>query len=131
MTAVRDAGLAVERGEVVAVAANVLVCLEPGPIAARMPSATASFRDSAESLAREVRLAAALSAAGAPVVAPLGGPYEACGLTVTLWPTWPSPGDRARGHRLTLLLLIAGPRAAAKRPRTATYASARSTCRVS
>jgi phosphotransferase family enzyme len=101
VTAARDAGLAVERGEVVAVAANVLVRLEPGPIAARMSGATGSFRDSAESLAREVQLAAALSAAGAPVVAPLGGPYEACGLTVTLWPwvdTVPS-GDAATAGR--------------------------------
>jgi hypothetical protein len=52
-------------------------------------------------LAREVQLTAALSAAGAPLVAPLGGPYEACGLTVTLWP-WvdrvPS-GDAATAGR--------------------------------
>jgi hypothetical protein len=101
VAAARDAGLAVERAEVVAVAANVLVRLEPGPIAARMSGATGSFRDSAESLAREVQLAAALSAAGAPVVAPLGGPYEACGLRVTLWPwvdTFPS-GDAATAGR--------------------------------
>jgi hypothetical protein len=76
MTAARDAGLAVERGEAVAVAANVLARLDPGPIAARMWGATGSFRDSAESLSREVQRAAALSAAGAPVVAPVGGPYE-------------------------------------------------------
>jgi hypothetical protein len=103
MTAARDAGFAVERGEVVVVAANVLVRLEPGPIAARMSGATASFRDSAESLAREVQLAAALSAAGAPVVAPLGGPHEACGLTVTLWPwvdTVPSGDAATAGHAL-------------------------------
>ena len=101
MTAARDAGFAVERGEVVAVAANVLVRLEPGPIAARMSGATGGFRESAESLGREVQLTAALSAAGAPVVAPLGGPYEACGLTVTLWPwvdTVPS-GDAATAGR--------------------------------
>jgi hypothetical protein len=103
VTAAHDAGLAVERGEVVAVAANVLVRLEPGPIAARMSGATASFRDPAESLAREIRLAATLAAAGAPVVAPLGGPFEACGLAVTLWP-WVdtvASGDAATaGHSL-------------------------------
>jgi hypothetical protein len=42
VAAARDAGLATERGEVVAVAANVLVRLEPGPIAARMSGATAA-----------------------------------------------------------------------------------------
>jgi Phosphotransferase enzyme family len=69
----------------------------------RRSGATASFRDSAESLAREVQLAAALSAAGAPIVAPLGGPYEACGLTVTLWPwidTVPSGDAATAGHAL-------------------------------
>jgi hypothetical protein len=83
IAAARSAGLAVERGTVVAVAANVLVRLEPGPIAARMSGATSSLRDSAQFLGREARLAAA---AGAPVLAPLGGPYEADGLVVTLWP---------------------------------------------
>jgi hypothetical protein len=103
VAAARDAGLAVERGEVVAVAANVLVRLEPGSIAARMSGATASFRDSAESLAREVQLSAALSDAGAPVVAPQGGPYEACGSTVTLWPwidTVPSGDADTAGRAL-------------------------------
>jgi hypothetical protein len=56
------------------------------PVAARLTGATAPFRDSAANLCREARLAAALAAAGAPVVAPLGGPYEAGGRVVTLWP---------------------------------------------
>jgi Phosphotransferase enzyme family len=86
LAAARRAGQAVERGEVVRVAANVLVRLEPGPIAARLSGATADFRDSALSLGREVELVGALAAAGAPVVAPLGGPYEADGVVVTLWP---------------------------------------------
>ena len=86
MAAARSAGLAVERGKVVAVAANVLVRLEPGPIAARMSGATSSFRDSAQFLGREARLASAAAAAGAPVLAPLGGPYEAGESVVTLWP---------------------------------------------
>jgi aminoglycoside phosphotransferase (APT) family kinase protein len=86
LAAARGAGLAVERAEVVGVAANVLVRLEPGPVAARLTGATAPFRDSTANLRREARLAAALAAAGAPVPAPLGGPYEAGGRPVTLWP---------------------------------------------
>jgi aminoglycoside phosphotransferase (APT) family kinase protein len=86
LAAARRAGFAVERAEVSAVAANVLVRLEPGPIAARITGATEGFRNSAEFLGREARLATALADAGAPVVAPLGGPYEAGGRVVTLWP---------------------------------------------
>ena len=86
LAAARGAGLAVERAEVARVASNVLVRLEPGPFAARLTGATEGFRDSAANLRREARLAAALAAAGAPVPAPLGGPYEAGGRAVTLWP---------------------------------------------
>jgi hypothetical protein len=86
LAAARSAGLAADRAEVVAVAANVLVRLDPGPVAARLIGATESFRDPAANLRREARLAAALADAGAPVVAPLGGPYEAGGRVVTLWP---------------------------------------------
>jgi hypothetical protein len=86
LAAARGAGFAVERAEVVTVAANVLVRLEPGPIAARLTGATAPFRDPSANLRREARLAAALAATGAPVPAPLGGPYEAGGRVVTLWP---------------------------------------------
>jgi hypothetical protein len=101
LAAARGAGLAVERGEVVAVAANVLVRLEPGPVAARLTGATLGFRDSAAFLGREARLAATLAAAGAPVPAPLGGPYEAGGMIVTLWP-WVdavASGDAAAAGR--------------------------------
>jgi Phosphotransferase enzyme family len=86
LTAARGAGFAVDRAEVARVASNVLVRLEPGPMAARLTGATEGFRDSAANLRREARLAAALAAVGAPVLAPLGGPYEAGGRTVTLWP---------------------------------------------
>jgi aminoglycoside phosphotransferase (APT) family kinase protein len=86
LAAARGAGLAVERAEVVRVASNVLVRLEPEPVAARLSGATAPFRDSAANLRREARLAAALAGAGAPVPAPIGGPYEAGGCMVTLWP---------------------------------------------
>jgi hypothetical protein len=86
LAAARGAGFAVERAEVASVASNVLVRLEPGPFAARLTGATEGFRDSAANLRREARLAAALAAAGAPVPARLGGPYEAAGRSVTLWP---------------------------------------------
>jgi aminoglycoside phosphotransferase (APT) family kinase protein len=86
LAAARDAGLAVDRAEVARVASNVLVRLEPGPVAARLTGATEGFRESAANLRREARLSAALAAAGAPVPAPLGGPYEAGGRVVTLWP---------------------------------------------
>jgi hypothetical protein len=86
LAAARSAGLAAERGEVVAVAANVLVRIEPGPIAARLTGATLSFRDAEAFLGREARLATAVARAGAPALAPLGGPYAAGGRVVTLWP---------------------------------------------
>ena len=88
LAAARGAGLAVERAEVARVASNVLVRLtgpHPPAFAARLTGATEGFRDSAANLRREVRLAALLAGAGAPVPAPLGGPYEAGGRAVTLW----------------------------------------------
>jgi hypothetical protein len=70
----------------VAVAANVLVRLEPGPIAARLTGATLGFRDSAVFLGREARLASAVAVAGR---------------VVTLWP-WveaTGAGDAAAAGR--------------------------------
>jgi hypothetical protein len=96
LAAARGAGLAVERSEVARVASNVLVLLtgpHTPPFAARLTGATEGFRDSAANLRREARLATALAAAGAPVLAPLGGPYEAGGRTVTLWPWLELRGD--------------------------------------
>ena len=93
LSAARGAGLAVERAEVARVASNVLVRLEPGPFAARLTGATEGFRDSTANLRREARIATALAAAGAPVPAPLGGPYEAGGRAVTLWPWVEVRGD--------------------------------------
>jgi aminoglycoside phosphotransferase (APT) family kinase protein len=90
LAAAAQAGLQAHSAEVVRVSANVVVRLEPGPVAARMPGAIAGFRDPAANLAREARLAAALAGRGAPVPAPLGGPYEGGGRLVTLWP-WIEP----------------------------------------
>jgi Ser/Thr protein kinase RdoA (MazF antagonist) len=73
LAAARGAGFAVERAQVARVASNVLVRLEPGAVAARLTGATEGFRDGAANLCREARLAAALAAVGAPVLAPLGG----------------------------------------------------------
>jgi hypothetical protein len=142
--AARSAGLAAERREVVAVPANVLVRVEPGPIAARLTGATAPFRDAEAFLRREAALATALAEAGAPVLAPLAGPLRAGGRVVTRsdaavvpWSvfgpiapkstTW-SPRDRAHSHTHW-----PRPRGAASARRTTQgpYASARSTCRVS
>jgi hypothetical protein len=86
LAAARGAGFAVERAQVARVASNVLVRLEPGAVAARLTGATEGVRDAAANLCREARLAAALAAVGAPVLAPLGGPYQAGGRSVTLWP---------------------------------------------
>jgi hypothetical protein len=89
LAAARGAGLTVDRAEVAAVAANVLVRLtgpHPPPVAARLTGATEGLRDPAANLRRELRLASALADAGAPVVAPLGGPHEVGGRVVTLWP---------------------------------------------
>jgi Phosphotransferase enzyme family len=93
LAAAHGAGFAVERAQVARVASNVLVRLEPGPVAARLTGATEGFRDSAANLRREARLAAALGTGGAPVVPPLGGPYEAGGRIVTLWPWLELDGD--------------------------------------
>jgi aminoglycoside phosphotransferase (APT) family kinase protein len=104
VAAAREAGLEVDRGEVVRVAANVLVRLTgPGgrSFAARLAGATEPFRDTAVTLGREARLAAALADVGAPVAAPLAGPCEAGGRVVTLWP-WlevRSAGDAAQAGR--------------------------------
>jgi aminoglycoside phosphotransferase (APT) family kinase protein len=102
LAAARGAGLTVDRAEVMTVAANVIVRLEPGPLAARLTGATEGFRDPVANLRREARLAAALAGAGAPVPAPLGGPYEAGGRAVTLWP-WVDldghAGDAAQAGR--------------------------------
>jgi aminoglycoside phosphotransferase (APT) family kinase protein len=86
LAAARSAGLAAERAEVVHVAANVLVRLEPGPVAARLTGALEGIRDSDANLRREAGLATTLARAGAPVAAPLAGPIEAGGRVVTLWP---------------------------------------------
>lgn len=95
----RHVGLAVERAEVVGTGTHVLVRLEPGPVAARV-TADGIFAPFAGDLEAEVRLAAALHAAGAPVVPPLPGvpprAHECGSRRVTLWTWWAHRGGDDR-----------------------------------
>src|SRR3954451_18998319 len=90
----RRLGVEARDAEVVETGTHVLVRLEPGPVAARVTGdgILAAF---AGDLDAEVRVAAALHAAGAPVVPPLAGipacVREHCGRRVTLWEWWERP----------------------------------------
>lgn len=71
--------------------ANLVVHLRPVPVVARVAHVTALVRgDAAGALDREVRLARLADAAGAPVVAPVGGPGAGVHRTdagpMTFWP---------------------------------------------
>jgi hypothetical protein len=92
----RELGLAADRAEVVSSGTHVLVRLEPGAIAARV-TGDGPLAQFAGDLDAEVRLAAALQAAGAPVLPPLPGvparAHEAGGRRVTLWPWWDAGGE--------------------------------------
>jgi hypothetical protein len=90
-------GVDAREAEVVETGTHVLVRVEPGPVAARVTGdgILASFAGDLDS---EVRLAAALHAAGAPVIPPLAGVparvHEHGGRRVTLWEWWERPdGD--------------------------------------
>ena len=85
---------------------NVVVHLAPAPVVARVATLTPLLRTSPlRSFAREVAVAGALAAAGAPVVAPSAllppGPHRYAGLELSFWqhvevlPVAPSPGDTA------------------------------------
>src|SRR4051794_18529040 len=109
LTVARRRGHQVDRAEVVGAGTHVLVKLEPGPIAARV-TGEGFFSQFAGDLDAEVRVAAQLHAAGAPVVPPLmdrAADYD--GRRVTLWQWWEQSGDDtpeaigaslARCHRL-------------------------------
>lgn len=91
LTIAKRLGLGVERASVVGTGNHVLVRLEPGATAARV-TADGTFARFAGDLDTEVRLAAELHAAGAPVVPPLAGvaprAYELRGREVTFWLWW-------------------------------------------
>jgi len=64
LAAVRRSGRSADRGEVVHARSSVLVRVEPGPVAVRLPGLTAAFRDAVASAAAEAELATALAQAG-------------------------------------------------------------------
>ena len=83
---------------------NVVVHLAPAPVVARVATLTPLLRPAPlRSLAREVAVAGALAAAGAPVVPPSDllppGPHRYAGLELSFWrhvevvPVAPSPGE--------------------------------------
>ncbi|MGY1779118.1 phosphotransferase family protein [Geodermatophilus sp. SYSU D01036] len=85
---------------------NVVVHLAPAPVVARVATLTPLLRpDPGRPFGREVALAGALAAAGAPVVPPsdllLPGPHVQDGLTLTFWtrvevlPRTPTPAEVA------------------------------------
>ena len=85
---------------------NVVVHLAPAPVVARVATLTPLLRPTPlRSFAREVAVAGALAAAGAPVVPPSDvlppGPHRYAGLELTFWrhvdvhPDPPSPGQVA------------------------------------
>ncbi len=85
---------------------NVVVHLAPAPVVARVTTLTPLLRTSPlRSFAREVVVAGALAAVGAPVVAPSAllppGPHRYAGLELSFWqhvevlPVAPSPGETA------------------------------------
>ena len=90
----RRLGVEAREAEVVETGTHVLVRLNPGPVAARVTGdgILAAF---AGDLDAEVRVAAALHAAGAPIIPPLAGVpacvHEHGGRSVTLWEWWERP----------------------------------------
>jgi Phosphotransferase enzyme family len=85
---------------------NVVVHLAPAPVVARVATLTPLLRTSPlRSFARDVAVAGALAAAGAPVVPPSDllppGPHRYAGLELSFWqlvevlPVAPSPGETA------------------------------------
>jgi hypothetical protein len=90
-------GVDARGAEVVDAGTHVLVRIEPGPVAARV-TGDGILAPFAGDLDAEVRLVAALHAAGAPVIPPLAGVparvHEHGGRRVTLWEWWERPdGD--------------------------------------
>jgi hypothetical protein len=83
-------GLAVADPVVLHDGVNVVVHLRPAPVVARVATLTPLLRPAIERpFGREVALATALAAAGAPVVPPADllppGPHEHDGLTLSFW----------------------------------------------
>jgi Phosphotransferase enzyme family len=86
--------------EILADAANVIVHLRPAPVVAKVAASTPEVRPEVASwLWRELDLAAFLTAAGAPALAPSpeipATPYHEDGRVMSFWTYVPSPGTRA------------------------------------
>ena len=80
-------GVPVRDPAVLRESSSVIVLLAPGGPVARVAGLTAAVRDNRAHRTREVAVARALAAAGAPVVAPFApaGPHEHDGRLITLW----------------------------------------------
>jgi Phosphotransferase enzyme family len=91
----RRLGVEAREAEVVETGTHVLVRIEPGPVAARV-TGDGILAPFAGDLDVEVRFAAALHTAGAPVIPPLAGVparvHEHGGRRVTLWEWWEPAG---------------------------------------
>jgi Phosphotransferase enzyme family len=89
VAAARAHGLRVDDPVVLRDRLNVLVWLKPAPVVARVAGTIAVVRPGDEWLRREVAVAGALAAAGAPVVAPSDelppGPHLQDGRLVSFW----------------------------------------------
>jgi Phosphotransferase enzyme family len=83
-------GLRADEAAVIHDGVNVVVHLRPAPVVARVATLTPLLRPAvSRPFGREVALAGALAAAGAPVVPPSdllpSGPHEHSGLTLSFW----------------------------------------------
>jgi len=87
VTVAERLGVPVRDPAVLRESSSVIVLLAPGGPVARVAGLTAVVRDNRAHRTREVAVARALAAAGAPVVAPFApaGPHEHDGRLITLW----------------------------------------------
>jgi Ser/Thr protein kinase RdoA (MazF antagonist) len=88
-TLARSHGLPADDPVVLADGANVVVHLAPAPVVAKAAASSRTIRDAGAFLARELAVAAAVRAAGLPVVAPSDAAparvHEHDGVAVTFW----------------------------------------------
>ena len=88
-TLARSHGLPADDPVVLADGANVVVHLAPAPVVAKAAASSRTIRDAGAFLARELEVAAAMRAAGLPVVAPSDAVparvHEHGGVAVTFW----------------------------------------------
>src|SRR3954470_4347455 len=89
LTLARSLGLPADDPVVLADGANVVVHLAPAPVVAKAAASSRTIRNAGARLAREVAVAAAVRAAGLPVVAPSDAVparvHEHNGVAVTFW----------------------------------------------